>query len=162
MIYNASLDLFTKASTFLVTCLFVIISAFQFYVPQNTVTVVLPILLLAVYVLVFLYRPLGYQIEDGNIIVIRVLSKLNVAIPLRSVTHADYVERKMLGFVWRTFGVGGLFGYFGSFASSKLGAITFYATRRDKLVLIKTPNKLYAITPDEPEQFVADLNQFLQ
>lgn len=51
----------------------------------------------------------------------------------------------------RTFGVGGLFGYFGKFSNPKLGSMTWYATRRDKAILIITnDNKRLLLTPDEP------------
>ena len=57
------------------------------------------------------------------------------------------------------FGVGGLFGYYGNFVNSTLGSMTWYATRRDKAVLITTlENKKIIVTPDSPEEFVASFN----
>ncbi len=58
----------------------------------------------------------------------------------------------------RTFGVGGLFGYYGEFVNWKLGNMTWYATRRDKTVLIETvDDKKLIVTPDEPEAFIKQL-----
>lgn len=75
---------------------------------------------------------------------------------------AEVLEKDALYWSIRTFGVGGLFGYFGKFANAKLGNMTWYATRRDKTVLIKTAgNKKIILTPDDPNQFVADFNASL-
>ena len=45
----------------------------------------------------------------------------------------------------------------GKFANTKVGNMTWYATRRNKTVLLKTiDNKKIILTPDEPEKFVAN------
>jgi hypothetical protein len=50
----------------------------------------------------------------------------------------------------RTFGVGGLFGYFGKFHTPGIGHSTFYATQRKNKILIVTSNdKKIVITPDD-------------
>ena len=60
--------------------------------------------------------------------------------------------------VFRTFGVGGLYGYYGKFYNRTFGSMTWYATRRDKLVLVKFQNKKKIIlTPDEPVALIAAL-----
>jgi hypothetical protein len=61
----------------------------------------------------------------------------------------------------RTLGVGGLFGYFGKFANIKLGSMTWYATRTDRTVLVRTvDNRKIILTPDEPERLVSDFNTY--
>ncbi len=68
-----------------------------------------------------------------------------------------YVDKDKMGWAIRIFGVGGLFGYFGKFANKEMGNMTWYATRRDKTVLVTTTgNKKIIVTPDEPEAFVAN------
>ncbi len=68
------------------------------------------------------------------------------------------LDKEKIGWAIRTFGVGSLFGYYGKFANTKLGSMTWYATRKDKTVLVRTiDNKKIILTPDEPEKFVADL-----
>ena len=62
--------------------------------------------------------------------------------------------------VIRTFGVGGLFGYYGQFYNSKIGSMTWYATRQNNTVLVRTiDNKNIVLTPDEPEKFVANFDK---
>ena len=53
----------------------------------------------------------------------------------------------------RTYGVSGLFGYFGRFYTKHLGHHSMYATDRHKSVVIRT-NKTYVISPDNPHQFI--------
>jgi hypothetical protein len=67
------------------------------------------------------------------------------------------LDKEKIGWAIRTFGVGGLFGYYGKFANTKLGSMTWYATRKDRAILVRTiDNKKIILTPDEPEKFVAD------
>ena len=56
-------------------------------------------------------------------------------------------------------GSGGGFGIYGTFTSPNLKCFKAYMTRRDKLVLIKTPNKPFVLTPDDPEGFVGAVRQ---
>ncbi len=55
----------------------------------------------------------------------------------------------------RTFGSGGLFGYFGLFWQKEFGTMTWYATRRDQAIMMMTSsNKKLVITPDETDDFM--------
>lgn len=48
--------------------------------------------------------------------------------------------------------------YYGSFANLSLGRVTWYATRRDKPVLIRTTNyKKIIVSPNEVKAFIAEL-----
>jgi len=50
----------------------------------------------------------------------------------------------------RTFGNGGLFGYYGKFYSRKQGKMTLYTTRRDNRIMIITKaDKKIIISPDD-------------
>ena len=72
--------------------------------------------------------------------------------------NVELLDKERLNGSIRTFGVGGLFGYWGRFANSKIGVMTWYATRRDNAVLItKFNNKKIVLTPDEPELFVSTI-----
>lgn len=52
----------------------------------------------------------------------------------------------------RTFGNGGLFGYFGKFYNAAFGKMTWYATRRNNyLVLSTSENGKIVLTPDNLE-----------
>lgn len=57
----------------------------------------------------------------------------------------------------RIFEVGGLFGYFGKFSNKKNGVMTWYCTRRNKLVMVTTENEKIILSPDGSEAFIAVL-----
>jgi hypothetical protein len=70
------------------------------------------------------------------------------------------IENGKLSWSIRTFGVGGLFGYFGKFWSNEFGNMTWYATRRDKAIMIITKeNKKIVLTPDEVEKFINEFTE---
>lgn len=57
----------------------------------------------------------------------------------------------------RTMGVGGLFGYYGSFNNSKFGDMTWYMTNRQHLIgIFMNDNTTIIISPDDPELFYND------
>jgi len=70
------------------------------------------------------------------------------------------LESGKLTYSVRTFGVGGLFGYFGKFWNKEYGNMTWYATRRDKAIMIITKeNKKIILTPDEVEKFINEFKE---
>ncbi len=103
------------------------------------------------------YAPRQYQITDDSILVIRLLAK-DVKIALSGVYSIEpvsykYVFKKSV----RIMGSGGGFGIYGTFTSPNLKYFKAYMTRRDKLILIRTPNEPFVLTPDDPEGFIAAL-----
>ena len=94
---------------------------------------------------------------NDTLIVHRLL--LNVKIDRTQIKSVELIDKEKIKTSLRTFGVGGLFGYFGNFVNMDLGKMTWYATRRDKVVLVQTiDNRKIILTPNEPEKFVADFN----
>jgi hypothetical protein len=56
-------------------------------------------------------------------------------------------------------GSGGGFGIYGYFYSPNLKDFRAYMTRRNKLVLIRTLHETFVLTPDDPEGFIAAVQQ---
>jgi len=161
MTYKASFDSLTKIVTIAVTILF----AFIFFVPLIFITdglgnqnsIYTRVALLAIYIITYGFSTKAYQLTPDEIIICRLFG--NVKIKRSEITSVEIIEKEQMGWIIRTFGVGGLFGYWGKFSSSKLGSMTWYATKKNRIILIKTiNNKRFVITPDEMEQFVADFN----
>jgi hypothetical protein len=101
------------------------------------------------------FAPRRYEIRGADILVKRFLAK-DVRIPLDkvySVEAADYeyVFKK----AFRVMGSGGMFGIYGHFASANLERFKAYMTRRSRLVMIKTVDMPFVVTPDHPEDFIA-------
>ena len=161
MTYKASFDNITKILTIVVTILFAVI----LFVPlifikdgssdQNAIYT--RVALLAIYIITYGFSTKTYQLSQDEVIIQRLFG--NVKIKRSEITSVEIIDKEQIGWLIRTFGVGGLFGYWGKFSSSKLGSTTWYATRKNRIILIKTiNNKRIVITPDEMEQFVADFN----
>lgn len=91
-------------------------------------------LLLGVLVVTYGYRISGYRLSSRALVICRPFR--NVTIPLKNISKVRVLKKGDTGWMIRTFGVGGLFGYFGKFYSNKLGRLTLYATRTDRKVLV--------------------------
>jgi len=162
MKYKASLDKLAKAISFL----FVIISIFFLFFPnffsieeQEEVKIIFFVIpfLIFISILCFILKPSYYILEDETIIIHRIFKDVKI---LRSdILKVELVPAEKLKWSIRTFGVGGLFGYFGKFYNRNIGSMTWYATQRENFVLIKTSKNNIIITPDEAEDFVESYNK---
>lgn len=159
MTYKTSLDNLAKGITIGVTILFVAILIGQFLIIKDTgwaVPIITTVTLFLIYFISFAFSPINYEVSAQHLSIHRLL--IDVNIDRNQIKSVELLDKEQLTWVIRTFGVGGLFGYYGKFANTKLGSMTWYATRRDKTVLIETiDNKKIILTPDEPEKFVAHL-----
>jgi hypothetical protein len=160
MTYKTSLDNLAKGITIGVTLLFVGILIGQFSIIKDTgwaVPIITTVTLFLIYFISFAFSPINYEVTAQNLTIHRLL--IDVQIDRHQIKNVELLDKEQLEWVFRTFGVGGLFGYYGKFANTKLGSMTWYATRRNKTVLIETlDNKKIILTPDEPEKFIAHLN----
>lgn len=160
MIYKTSLDNFAKTITVFTTIVFIVIITGQVSLIidfQLTVPIITIIFLVATYLVAFLYRPIDYRVTDTKLIIHRPLQ--DIEIERKDIQSVEKIDKAKLSFTVRTFGVGGLFGYWGRFANHKIGVMTWYGTRRDKAVLVKTfSNKKFVVTPDNLDEFLASLS----
>jgi hypothetical protein len=160
MTYKASWDNATKIITIGITILFlgIIVSAFMDGLGNNEAgPYFIAAMIIAIYLVCYAYRPIHYVVTKENLIIHRPLK--DVSLGREQIASVVVLDDEMLRWTFRTFGVGGLFGYFGKFANSKLGSMTWYATRRRKTVLIKTiDDKSIIVTPDEAADFVNQLD----
>jgi len=160
MTYKTSLDKAAIAVTVGVTILFAIIIGGQYSIIKDAgraIPIYTTTACLLIYFLAFAFRPINYVVTKEEIIVRRPI--LNVHIKRTDVRSAELIERNKITGSIRTFGVGGMFGYYGNFVNFSVGRMTWYATRKDKTVLVKTKdNKKIIFTPDDPDKFVSELN----
>jgi len=158
MTYSASLDNLAKGVTIGITVLFAGIIIGQFSIikeTDSTIPIYTLATLLIIYLGAFLFRPIDYSLSHDGITIRRLIKDVKIA--REQIVSVEVINSNKIEGSIRTFGVGGLFGYYGKFANFELGSTTWYATRRQKTVLIKTiNNKKIILTPDEPEKFVAD------
>ena len=161
MTYKTSLDNWAKGITIGFTLLFISIIFGQFAILEKSekgISIIIIIILITLYLITFALRPVSYSLTTEFLIIDRLIK--NVKIDRKTIKLVEVLDKESLSWSIRTFGVGGLFGYFGKFANTKLGSMTWYATRRDRTVLVQTiDNKKIILTPDEPEIFVNDFNR---
>jgi hypothetical protein len=160
MEYKASLDKTAILITIAVTLLFAVIITGQYSFIRDEgreSAIFTTAACLLVYGISYLFRPTGYTITSGELVIHRPIGK--VRLKREEIKRVELVERNQVSGSIRTFGVGGLFGYYGHFANFNLGRMTWYATRRDHPVLVRTVlGKKIVLTPDNREAFVAELN----
>lgn len=159
MEFKTSLDKLAKVVTTVITILFTAIIFLQLIFIQdfgNTSSIITITILLISYLIAFIFRPISYIILDKLLVIHRPLLDLKIA--LNEIENIVVLDSQELKRTIRTFGVGGLWGYWGSFANSRIGAMKWYATRMSNAVLITTGNnKKIVLTPDDPELFVEKL-----
>jgi hypothetical protein len=159
MEFKTSLDKLAKVVTIVITIIFASIIIGQLVLIPDSVQSAsfFTILVLVLgYIIVFLHRPVSYIVADGLLVIHRPFR--DIKLNLKDLKNVELLDKERLNGSIRTFGVGGLFGYWGRFANSKIGVMTWYATRRDNAVLITTiNNKKIVLTPDEPELFASTI-----
>ncbi|RIK07260.1 MAG: hypothetical protein DCC49_10525 [Acidobacteria bacterium] len=80
---------------------------------------------------------------------------------MRSVRIATSRELKdLVGFGMRV-GAGGLWGAFGWLWTTKRGIVQMYISRLDRFVWIERDDRPWLITPERPDDFVAELTQHI-
>lgn len=156
--YKASMDNLAKIITL---CVVVIVFAIgQNSVrtllknsPHDTATILVHsgIILFIIVILLgsFLLSPRGYELRDKQLIIKKPLG--SKSIPLAEITEVKRIKKGEMAGTIRTFGVGGLFGYFGKFYNATFGHMTYYVTQRKNMILLKKKNgKNIVISPDDP------------
>ena len=159
MTFKTSLDGLAKGITSGVIILFSIIIGGQL-IPAYEHNPVGSSLLIGLLVLIclfcLLFRPINYVLTSDHLIIHRLFN--DIKIKRKDILTVREVSKVDMGLTIRTFGVSGLFGYFGRFSNSKIGKLTMYATRRNNSVLIETGNKKIILTPDNPIELVNSIN----
>ncbi|HEX8460541.1 MAG TPA: PH domain-containing protein [Segetibacter sp.] len=156
MRFKASLDGLAKGITIGTSIVFVLViigQIFRLHSDVHFTVIITSVIILAVYLGSYLFRPIDYEVTNDSLIIRRTIK--SVIIKRKEISSVQPIAKDQMKWTIRTFGVGGLFGYYGQFVNSKLGNMTWYATRRDNTVLITTIlDKKIIVTPDEPEAFI--------
>lgn len=165
--YKASMDNTTKVMTALVILILAgvsILPAKELLAPDASRgdvirNVLVLVFLVAVPVGTWMFAPSRYEINAGSLIIHRNVGQVSIALSeIAEVKQQDGV----LGRSIRTFGVGGLFGFYGKFYTDGVGSATFYATQKKNWVWVKLKNgKSILLTPDMPEEFAGRLRAAL-
>lgn len=154
--FKASLDTFSIVLTVALFIIFGFLGYTSIRVLMSsqdeieTILYHLSILLLFIAILLgsFLFAPQSYSLSNNEIIINRPIK--NRKINIYDIEEVRIIPDTEIKGLIRTFGVGGVFGYFGKHYNSKLGNITLYATQRKNYILIQMKQgKKIIITPND-------------
>ena len=113
--------------------------------------IVLNAIMLPIVILCEGYAPQRLEIGRSKLVVLRRYN--SVTIPRHMIKRVLRLPDNAMRTAVRTFGVGGLFGYFGAFYARKIGSFQLYATRLDNLFLIELcDNRRVVVSCAEPER----------
>lgn len=100
--------------------------------------------------------PRGYAVDDVDLLIDRKISPIRI--PLREITEISRLPDGLLRGSIRLMGTSGYYGYYGFFWKYGLGRYRAYLTRTKDLVGVRSGTCLYALSPDDPADFIATLN----
>ena len=118
---------------------------------------VLPLFLAAPAIVIFFRRLAheGYILNDIELVIDRKLKP--IIIPLMEITEARLLTGEELKWTLKLGGSTGFYGYFGLFWSKRLGKFKMYTTSMKNLVGVRTAKTLYALSPEDPEDFLTTI-----
>lgn len=144
--FRASLDTVAKV----LSVIAVAVMAVGLWASQSWIVAALSFLVLLT---AYGYSPQSYVIGRRSIIVKRLLK--DAEFPLERLQAVRRATPDDLAWTMRLWGSGGLFGYYGTFRTSKLGKCTWYCTRRADQVVVATDSRTALFTPDDVDGFLS-------
>lgn len=156
MQYKASLDTLAKVMTLGVFILFIAIGQMSvrgLLSANGDMTLILvhsSVLLLFVAILLgcWLYAPQSYTVDSTDLTINRPISK--VKIKRADISQVRTVANGEMSGSIRTFGNGGLFGFYGKYYNSKIGHMTLYTTQtKNRVLIITKQGRKIIISPDD-------------
>lgn len=156
MIYKNSFDRTTKVISTL-TCLLLISLVVKFWFDDIglIINIIMTVLFAFLLLLSYAWSPNQFETDASNITIRKMWNP--IVIPRETITESRLIEADDISGSVRLMGSGGLFGYYGKFNNSKLKTYNLQAGNRVNLVLIKTTDKTYVLTPDNREAFLKDV-----
>lgn len=168
MEFTASFDTTAKTVTtvvcvfFFALCVWNVMSIKRAKGDKMNVAVRVAISLLLVFAvwMAFRYSTEGYG-TYGKTLVIKTHDK-DIAFTYMQIMDVRRVSEDEMKGLSRSFGFGGLFGYYGHYHNATIGDMTFYATQQKNWVLIHTSdNKALILTPDDPDKLVSEVKAII-
>ncbi|MBK9105092.1 MAG: hypothetical protein IPL92_11135 [Saprospiraceae bacterium] len=156
MDYKASLDTLAKVMTAGVFVLFFGIGLMSVYAIRDAAgdrtTLLIHGGVLVMFVAIFLgswlYAPQSYTLDTTALSINRPIGK--VVINRSSIKEARLIGEGELKSTIRTFGNGGLFGYYGKYYNATIGHMTWYLTQpKNRILIVTTEGKKIVISPDD-------------
>ncbi|CAM3334198.1 hypothetical protein FLLO111716_04800 [Flavobacterium longum] len=157
MEFGAPKSIWIKVIMLILGLVLFFLNAPMLFAMENADGLIFPAaILLLVFGVSYYFSIKKYEVLPGQIVVHRPFDKVVIRADGLVATR---VEKKDIRFSIRTFGIGGIFSFTGTFWNRKFGAMTWYVTDMARAVLLTDPrtNKTI-ISPDDPEKFIATFN----
>lgn len=168
MEFTASFDTTAKTVTIIVCVFFFMLCVWNVLAIKRAkgdkmnvaVRVAITLLLIFAVWMAFSYSTKGYGIYGKTLVIKTHESDIKLTyMQIMDVRKMDAGEMTGLS---RSFGFGGLFGYYGHYHNATAGDMTFYATQQKNWVLIHTEdNRAIVLTPDDPDKFVSEVKAII-
>lgn len=151
---TAKMDGTTKTITIVVLFFLILfpISSFFFEPPKPIISVISFLLMYGAIFIAYGFIPQRIAISSDQILIKNIFG--SIVINIMEIESFGKIEK--LGLNIRTFGVGGLFGYFGRFNGGDLWYVT---NTHKKVKIILKSGKIYMISPENPDDFVNEIQQ---
>ena len=117
----------------------------------------LALLPLAIILLCALFVVRGYSITNDALLIDRLFWETRV--PLSGLQSVKF-DPDATGRSIRTFGNGGFFAFTGYFRNNELGTYRAFMTDRRRAVVLRFPDRVLAVSPDRPEEFVSAISRY--
>ena len=158
--FKASLDKVAKLTPTVMVVFSVVIVLISLFVRVESFALVVlfpSVFLLIIVFLCYLYQPLGYEVDDDSLQIVRRIGKFSI--PRNTIEKVSPLTPQDLGFAWRMAGNGGVFGYTGWYSSGKIGKMRWFVTQRNNYVLVETTQGAkYLLSPDDASGLINTLH----
>jgi uncharacterized membrane protein (Fun14 family) len=94
----------------------------------------------------------NYEIAQDGISILQ--RKGSYVINKEDILEIKSIDYKSIKGSARNFGIGGIFGFSGTFSNKKFGEMIWFLTRTDTLLMINTDKQKIVISPDDPQLFL--------
>lgn len=110
------------------------------------------VLMLFIIAVSFLLSPKRYYFQGGQLVIEKMIGK-EIVIKAEDIEGYAHIPDFSKLRVARTFGNGGLFGYYGIFTTAEYGTVNCQMTRLKNIIIIKSKKGVFAISPAEHDRF---------
>lgn len=150
--YDSGVKIITTLTILLLTSIAIKLIYDMMHIKEDMISILTLgfaiIVMAGIIIACYIYSPQYYTLNANDLQIKRIIN--NRTIPFSEISEIRLLEKEELRGIIRVFGVGGLFGYFGKFRSSKLGTMNFYATQsNNKILIVLKAGEKIVITPDD-------------
>ncbi|MEO0123329.1 MAG: PH domain-containing protein [candidate division WOR-3 bacterium] len=139
--------------TSIITSILLVCFSFFFLINNIPYGWIFALLMLSIVLISYLLSPKSYYIQGAYFIIEKVIGT-KISIPISEIEGIfevdDFYKLKPI----RSLGNGGLFGYYGIYTTKDYGNINCQLTRLKDVLIIKSKNGYYAISPEKPERLL--------